>query len=139
MKNGATKAAEYANTATAVGSAIFGSFAGLGAKKVAETRAAPGSSASTPSWGKWAPATFTIGGALLAGAAAGAAYYKRDDLNHGYSWLMDHIKYAGNIWDEKALRQRADALVDAQEKHSVLFQKYVYFQRTPSDMGTQSH
>jgi len=124
VKNSATKVAEHAKVATTVGSAIFGSVAGLGAKKAAETRAAPGASASTSSWGKWAPAAFAIGGALVAGATAGAAYYKRDDLNHGYSWLMDHIKYAGNIWDESGLRQRMDALVDAQEGHGVLFQNF---------------
>ncbi len=127
VKNSATKVAEYANAATTVGSAVLGSFAGLGAGKAAETRAASSASASTSSWSKWAPATFAIGGALLAGATAGAAYYKRDDLNHGYSWLMDHIKYAGNIWDEPGLRQRVDALVDAQENHRIIFQKYVDF------------
>lgn len=124
VKNGVTKAAEYANTATTVGSAIFGSFAGFGAKKFTETRGtSTNTSAPTSSWSGWAPAAFAVGGALLAGAAAGGAYYKRDDLNQGYTWLMDHMKYAGNVWDEPGLRNRIDALVDVQEKHGILFQK----------------
>ncbi|KAF9453026.1 hypothetical protein P691DRAFT_771759 [Macrolepiota fuliginosa MF-IS2] len=133
VKNGVTKAAEYANTATTVGSAIFGSFAGLGAKKATETRVAPSNASTpTPAWGKWAPAAFAVGGALLAGAAAGGAYYKRDDLNQGYSWLMDHMKYAGNVWDESTLRSRVDALVSAQENDGILFQNfYVHLPEAP--------
>ncbi|KAF5363415.1 hypothetical protein D9756_000382 [Leucocoprinus leucothites] len=125
VKNGVTKAAEFANVATTAGSAIFGSFAGLGAQKVAETRASPSNNSAPASpWGKWAPAAFAVGGALLAGAAAGGTYYKRNDLNQGYTWLMDHMKYAGNIWDEPGLRRRVDALVDAHEKHGIFFRNF---------------
>lgn len=135
VKHHATKLAEYTNTATTVGSAIFGSLAGLGAKKATETQAAPSNaSAPTSAWGKWAPAAYAIGGALLAGAAAGGAYYKRDDLTQGYSWLMDHMKYVGNIWDEPGLRARVDALVGVQEKYGILFQKYV----SPKNLSDQN-
>ncbi|KAJ3576203.1 hypothetical protein NP233_g612 [Leucocoprinus birnbaumii] len=121
VKNGVTKAAEYANAATTAGSAIFGSFAGLGAQKAASS-----ASTSVPAspWSKWAPAAFAVGGALLAGAAAGGAYYKRNDINQGFSWVMDHMKYAGNVWDEQGLRRRVDDLVDAQEKHGVIFRNF---------------
>jgi hypothetical protein len=120
-----TKAAEYANAATTVSSAIFGSFAGIGAQRSAEARTSiSNSSAPTSPWGKLAPAAFAVGGALLAGAAAGGAYYKRDGLNQGYSWLVDHMKFVGNVWDEPRLSRRVDALVDAQENHGVLFRKY---------------
>ncbi|KXN89588.1 hypothetical protein AN958_05455 [Leucoagaricus sp. SymC.cos] len=130
VRNGMTKVADYANTATAVGSAIFGSFAGLGAQKAANT--ASNSSTSASPWGKWAPAAYAVGGTLLAGAAAGGAYYKRRDLNQGYSWLMDHTRYAGNVWDEPGLRRRVDALVDVQEKYGILFQNfYVHLPEAP--------
>lgn len=121
MKNGVTKATGYVNAASAAGSAIFGSFAG---RKVAQAQTSSNDSAPTSSWG--VPAAFTVGGALLAAAAAaGGAYYKRDDLSQGYTWLMDHMKYAGNVWDESGLRRRVDALVDAHERYGILFLKCV--------------
>jgi hypothetical protein len=123
LKNSVTGAAQYANAATTAGSTILGSFAGLGAQKIATPS---NNSAPASPWNKWAPAAFAIGGALLAGAAAGGAYYKRDDLSQGYTWLMEHMKYAGNVWDEPALRRRVDALVDIYEKHGIIFQKYVF-------------
>lgn len=125
MKNGVTKATEYASTATTIGSAIF---AGLGAKKVADTRStSSNTSAATSSWGSWGSAALTFGGTLLAGAAVGGAYYQRNSLNQGFSSLMDHMKYVGNAWYEPGLRSRIDALVDAQENHHIIFHKYVSY------------
>lgn len=125
MKNGVTKAAGYVNAASAAGSAIYGSFVGRGIQKAAQAQNSSNDSAPrSSSWG--VPAAFTVGGALLAAAAAaGGAYYKRDDLGQGYTWLMDHMKYAGNVWDESGLRHRVDALVDAHERYGILFHKCV--------------
>jgi hypothetical protein len=104
---------------------VFGAFAGLGAKK-ATTPASPPQSAvnnqaPASAWGKWAPAAYAVGGAILAGAAAGGAYYKRDDLNVGLTWATDHMKYVGNLWDEEALKRRVDALIDVEEEEGVSF------------------
>jgi hypothetical protein len=66
-----------------------------------------------------------VGGALLAGAAAGASYYKRDDLGLGYSWATDHMKYVSHLWDGDALGRRVEFLVDAQEREGVQFRKCV--------------
>ncbi|KAF7775923.1 hypothetical protein Agabi119p4_4316 [Agaricus bisporus var. burnettii] len=130
VKNGVTKATEYASTATTIGSAIF---AGLGAKKVADTRStSSNTSAATSSWGSWGSAALTFGGTLLAGAAVGGAYYQRNSLNQGFSSLMDHMKYVGNAWYEPGLRSRIDALVDAQENHHIIFHNfYVHLPESP--------
>jgi hypothetical protein len=61
-----------------------------------------------------------VGGALLAGAAGGA-YYKKDDLTQGLTWATDHMKYVGNLWDEAALEQRVEALVDIEKEQGVIF------------------
>jgi hypothetical protein len=58
---------------------------------------------------------------LLAGAAAGGAYYKREDLGSGYTWINDHLQYVGNLWDEKGLNKRMDDLVEAEEKRGIVF------------------
>ncbi|KJA29855.1 hypothetical protein HYPSUDRAFT_126823 [Hypholoma sublateritium FD-334 SS-4] len=120
VKNGFTRMAQYANTATTIGSTLLGSFAGFGAKKAAQS--------TTPSapahggWGRWAgPAAYAVGGALIAGAAAGGAYYKKDELTQGFSWATDHMKYVGNLWDDAALEERINALVDIERDHGVVF------------------
>lgn len=123
VKNSVTKVAKHVNTATTIGSAIFGSFAGLSAQKAAAPT--PETPAQTSSWSKWAPAAYAVGGALVAGAAAGGAYYKKDDLTQGWSWATDHMKYVGSLWDEKELQERVEALIDIEAEHGVVFRKLV--------------
>ncbi|KAK0191145.1 hypothetical protein F5146DRAFT_930000 [Armillaria mellea] len=128
FKNSATRATEYVNTARTVGSALLGSFAGFGVKKAADSKPAtentPPPPESKTSWSKWAPAAYAVGGALLAGAAAGGAYYRREDLGVGYTWATDHMKYVKNLWDEPALRQRVEDLVDIEEQEGVVFRVF---------------
>ncbi|PPQ64618.1 hypothetical protein CVT24_008355 [Panaeolus cyanescens] len=139
VKNGVTKVAEYASAATTVGSAIFGSLASLGAKKATEsptTNSKPTQANASAGWG-WGSAAFAVGGALLAGAAAGGAYYKRDDLNQGFTWATDHLKYVGNLWDENSLQERVDALVRLENDAGVLFRTiYTLLPPNPPDFLT---
>ncbi|KAF8917847.1 hypothetical protein CPB85DRAFT_1373990 [Mucidula mucida] len=132
FKNTATRATEYANAAKTMGSALLGSFAGFGAKKA--TTPAPEATTSAPAtgWGKWAPAAYAVGGAVLAGAAAGGAYYKREDLGVGYTWATDHMKYVRNLWDEAALNKRVDDLLDIEDQEGVVFRVfYTYLPPVP--------
>ncbi|RDB22545.1 hypothetical protein Hypma_010018 [Hypsizygus marmoreus] len=127
FKNSVTKVAQYASTAQTVGSAVFGAFAGFSAKKATTTtpqQTATSSTTSASAWGKWAPAAYAVGGAILAGAAAGSAYYKREDINVGFTWATDHMKYVGNLWDEEALKKRVDALIDAQKHEGITFRTF---------------
>jgi hypothetical protein len=85
--------------------------------------APPTSPGGTPNWGKWA----SYGGAVLAaGAAAGTAYYKRDDLALGYGWATDHMKYIGNLWDQNSMRQRVESVIDLEQDMGVVFRTYVF-------------
>ena len=68
---------------------------------------------------------YAVGGAILAGAVAGGAYYKRDDLTQGLSWATDHMKYVGNLWDEESLNQRVEALIDIEKERGVIFRTLV--------------
>ncbi|GLB33969.1 putative serine esterase (DUF676) [Lyophyllum shimeji] len=123
VKHSVTKASEYASAAHKVGSAVFGAFAGLGAKQATAPTtpaATPSAPTSGPAWAKWAaPAAYAVGGAILAGAAAGSAYYKREELNVGFTWAADHMKYVGNLWDEAALKRRIEALIEMDERAGV--------------------
>ncbi|KAJ3509253.1 hypothetical protein NLJ89_g5321 [Agrocybe chaxingu] len=122
VKNGVTKVTEYANAATTIGSAVLGSFAAFGAKKATQPAPQPNATTNQSAWSRWAgPAAYAMGGALLAGAAAGGAYYKKDELTQGLGWATDHLKYVGNLWDEPGLEKRVEGLVDIEKEHGVVF------------------
>ncbi|KAH8830428.1 hypothetical protein DL96DRAFT_1707253 [Flagelloscypha sp. PMI_526] len=135
FKNSANKAAEHLNAAKTVGSALLGSFAGFGAKKAADGEnnsagaitAPPGTPPPSATTSKWGTAAFALGGALIAGATAGGAYWKKDDLNIGYSWFTDHMKYVGNLWEEEAMKARMDNLRRVMESDKILFRNYYTF------------
>ena len=62
----------------------------------------------------------------MAGAVAGGAYYKKDDLTQGLSWATDHLQFVGNLWDEEALNQRVEALIDIEKDRGVIFRTLVH-------------
>ncbi|KAJ7590785.1 hypothetical protein C8J56DRAFT_1134585 [Mycena floridula] len=134
FKNGVSKAAQYADTARTVGTALFGSKSPPPANKEASTSSTSTSPSPSPapasSWSKWVPAAYAVGGAIIAGAAAGGAYYKREDLGEGYSYLTDHILYIRNLWNEAALDKRIADLMDFGEKLGVAFT--VFYTQLPS-------
>jgi len=65
-----------------------------------------------------------LGGLLISGATAGAAYYKRDDLGLGYTWATDHMKYVGNLWDEQQMKRRVKLLFEIEETMGVVFRDF---------------
>jgi hypothetical protein len=126
VKNTMTKFAEYTNAATTIGSALMGSFAGFTAQKAAQPKTQPKTPPVSPSaWSKWAPAAYAVGGAVLAGAAAGGAYYAREDLTQGLTWATDHLAFVGNLWDQAALEKRVEDLVDIEKEYGVVFRTSV--------------
>ncbi|KAI0650270.1 hypothetical protein C8Q79DRAFT_901409 [Trametes meyenii] len=142
FKNSATQAASYVRTATSV----LSGFKGWGARSTATTTtsavakgpiaAGPSSAAQTATantvWQKWAPAAYAVGGALLAGAAAGTAYYKRDEIGVGAAWISDHMKYVGNLWNQAELEQRLGKLLEIESRMGVLFHTfYTYLPPNP--------
>lgn len=58
---------------------------------------------------------------MVAGATAGAAYMRKDDITSGYSWASDHMKFVGSLWDEKAMHERLNNLLAAQTDHGIIF------------------
>ncbi|KAJ7781068.1 hypothetical protein B0H16DRAFT_1496985 [Mycena metata] len=128
FKNNATKAVEYAQAARSVGTGLMGALAGFGASKSAGPSRPTTPPAAASGWGKWAgTASYAVGGALLAGAAAGATYYKRNDLTLGYTWATDHMKYVGHLWDADESNKRVDFLIDAEEQQGILFRNFYTF------------
>ena len=105
----------------------FGTKAQAAPSVAPQPTAAAAPAAGGSLWQKWAPAAYAVGGTLLAGAAAGAAYYKREELSASYTWATDHMKYVGNLWDEAALKRRVDTLFKIEGSMGVLFRKFVNF------------
>lgn len=129
FKNSATRYVEYANTAKGLATNVFSFFKGTGQPTATPPNNPPllqitdgtTGTSSTSQWAKWAPAAYAVGGAVIAGATAGAAYMRRDDLTSGYTWASDHMKYVGNLWDEKAMQDRLDNLLASNADHGIVF------------------
>jgi hypothetical protein len=77
--------------------------------------------ASSPGRGGWGPAALAVGGALMAGALAGTAYYHRADIETSYGALSQHMQYVGALWDKGALAERVRRLVEGETMHGVVF------------------
>ena len=58
---------------------------------------------------------------IAAGAAASAAYYKKEEIGVGYTWAADHMKYVGNLWDEQELDKRLNTVVGYDKNMGILF------------------
>lgn len=129
FKNSATRAVEYANAARGVITDMYSLFRGIQPAAAAPSNppllqitAGTSETTSASAWGKWAPAAaYAIGGAVIAGATAGAAYMRRDDITSGYTWASDHMQFVGSLWDEKAMRERLDNLLAARADHGIVF------------------
>lgn len=58
---------------------------------------------------------------IAAGAAASAAYYKKEEIGIGYTWATDHMKYVGSLWEEQELNKRLDTIVGYEKRMGILF------------------
>ena len=126
FKNSATQVVTQVQTARDMFTkmSIFGSSKSTTTAAAATPGAAVAASSTTShSWQKWVPAAYAVGGALIAGAAAGTAYYNREDLNSAYKWAGDHMKYVGTLWDETQLKARLEKLLQIENEMNVSFRK----------------
>lgn len=128
FKNSATKVAGYVQNVQKGASGLWGAFSqpvGKPAAAVAQSKGLlppPQTQAPSPGrWGSWTPAAYAIGGALIAGAAAGTAYYHRAELEGSYGALTEHMQYVGALWDKDALAERVRHLVKGETMHGVIF------------------
>jgi len=142
FKNSATKAIGVAQSAHKAVTSAWNTYNAIGKPKAgglaqpAGLLTAPAGNSTTGSaWSRWAPAAaYAVGGALVAGAAAGTAVYKRSEIQSGYTYFQDHMKYAGNLWDKTALQERVDNLLQAEQAHDVLFRNF--YTAIPPDLTT---
>ncbi|KAL4081614.1 hypothetical protein V8B97DRAFT_1913612 [Scleroderma yunnanense] len=136
FKNSVTKAAEVASAARTIVSDVLYFFGknqnasptppNPSVLQITAAEESAGTTAST-GWARWVPTAYAVGGAVAAGAAAGAAYWRRDEITSGYKWAFDHMKYVGNLWDEAAMKNRLDNMMLAETRHGIVFKMRVSF------------
>jgi len=145
FKNSASKAVEYASIAKTIASGL-GLLGGTGGKSLDLPSTQPSPSPSKPiaalpvpenatgdgdrAWTRFLNPTvgYAAGGLLLASAAAGTAYYRRDDIGMTMKWAQDHMKYVGNLWEESKLQERLLAMIklgnsEQNGGHEIIFRK----------------
>ncbi len=98
-------------------SGLFGAFSQPAGKSPAPAPSVP----SPGRWGGWGQAAYAVGGALVAGAAVGTAYYHRPNIESGYGALTEHMQYVGALWNRDALAERVRNLVEGETMHGILF------------------
>jgi hypothetical protein len=76
----------------------------------------------------WSKSSTLYGlGAVALGAAAGTAYYRREDFMNGWKWGFDHMTFVRNLWDDAAMKERLETLDRLSEERNIMFWKYVSF------------
>ncbi|TFK71817.1 hypothetical protein BDN72DRAFT_887503 [Pluteus cervinus] len=112
--------------ATTIGTAIFGTLAGLTATRAAANSTANANAANNNAgWSSWLrPAAAGLGGALAVGAVAAGVYTMRNEIGTGLGWVNEHLNYVGNVFKNDELRQRTLSMIEMEEKHRVIFRVF---------------
>jgi hypothetical protein len=74
---------------------------------------------------------YGLGAVALGAAAAGTAYYRREDFMNGWKWGFDHMTFVKNLWDDAAMKDRLDTLDRLEKERDITFFKYVLLSIPP--------
>lgn len=81
-------------------------------------------------------ALYGLGAVALGAAAAGTAYYRREDFMNGWKWGFDHMTFVKNLWDDTGMKERLDALDRLQRERNIMFAKWVLGVLSLRGLGT---
>ncbi|KAK4686754.1 hypothetical protein P7C73_g3373, partial [Tremellales sp. Uapishka_1] len=75
---------------------------------------------------------YGLGALALGAAAAGTAYYRRDDFVNGWKWGYEHMTFVRNLWDENQMKERLVLVEELAAKRNVRFWNfYTYLPPSP--------
>lgn len=122
FKNGLDKYAEHVELARNVAAgfgltSVYGLF-GNETKREEKPRAErPTATATTSKWSMPSVPTLktfasAAGAAAVLGGGAAAAYWRRQDLVGGWTWVTDHAVWLKNLWDSQGMKERLDGITE---------------------------
>ena len=68
-------------------------------------------------------ALYGLGAVAIGAAAAGTAYYRREDFLNGWKWGFEHMTFVKNLWDAEGMGNRLEDLDGLGKEHGVRFWK----------------
>lgn len=96
-------------------------------KEVSPEQNSSGVAAAAQSFWSKSSTLYGLGAVALGAAAAGTAYYRREDFMNGWKWGFDHMTFVKNLWDDTAMKDRLDTLYRLEKERDIVFYKYVCF------------
>jgi hypothetical protein len=67
---------------------------------------------------------YGLGAVALGAAAAGTAYYRREDFMNGWKWGFDHMTFVRTLWYDAAMKERLETLDRLSKERNIMFWKY---------------
>lgn len=83
--------------------------------------APPASVAAVPAWQKWGKIAMYAGAGAAVAAGGAAAYFKKDQITEGWSWVGSHLEFVGCLMKGEELRKRVAGMVTLNKELHVGF------------------
>jgi hypothetical protein len=122
FKNGIDKYAEHVELAknVAAGFGLTSVYGLFGNETKREEKPREEGKPTTPTTSRWSmPSVPTLktfasaaGAAAVIGGGAAAAYWRRNDLVGGWTWVTDHAVWLKNLWDSRGMKERLDGIAE---------------------------
>ncbi|KAL9125556.1 MAG: hypothetical protein Q9217_005255 [Psora testacea] len=77
--------------------------------------------AATPTWQRWGKYAMFAGAAGAVAAGGAAAYFKRDRITEGWSWMGSHLEFVGCLAKGEELKTRLERVITLSKERSIGF------------------
>ncbi|KAK6611542.1 hypothetical protein QC760_009438 [Botrytis cinerea] len=75
--------------------------------------------AEAPAWKKWGTLAMYAGAAGAIAAGGAAAYFKKDQIQEGWSWVGSHLEFVGCLMKGEELKKRVAGMVNLEKELEV--------------------
>ncbi|TGO43487.1 hypothetical protein BHYA_0001g01180 [Botrytis hyacinthi] len=75
--------------------------------------------AEAPAWKKWGTLAMYAGAAGAIAAGGAAAYFKKDQIQEGWSWVGSHLEFVGCLMKGEELKKRVTGMVTLRKELEV--------------------